>query len=216
LDIQSATRRELENRQGQVQREKKEIEAAIQNSEASEQRSIETGDGRAAFASRKAAESQRQELEVLAIEEKPIIKRLQEFDEKKPEAEGLKAEIEQLYNRTASEYVRKVVRAQKEIVQNLKELEAINSRIGDLANQYRELCGESLYAPTIAIPGLLRQLVRGVTARGPGGESLGLQPAEPFSYVRRGENEECVGRHAIPCSSFQSSPKGRDRPFRGR
>jgi hypothetical protein len=163
------------------------IETNIRTSEVAEQRAVESGDGRTALSSRKAIATQKEALERLAIEEAAITKRLQEFDNNKGEAEKIIAEIERLHNEDAPIHVNKIVRAQADIVDNLKTIEGINNSIDNLATQYLILCGEPLYAPTIMIPGMLRQFARQTTTPGPEGIPLGLQPVEPFTFRKKEE-----------------------------
>jgi hypothetical protein len=188
LDIRTANRHELEARRNQLQQEKKSIEAVIQNYKVTEQRATETGDGFTAVAARKTVATQQELLERLVIEESAIMKRLQEYEKNKADAEKLKPEIEQLYNQTASKHVNRIIKAQNVIVESLKEIAVINGSIEGLAGQYLALCGEKLYAPTIAVPGILRQFARVTTALGPEGTTVSLQPVEPFAY--RKEREE--------------------------
>lgn len=184
LDIRTTKRLELERRRNQLQQEKKSIEAVIQHYKVTEQRATETGDGLTAVAARKTVATQQELLERLVIEEDAIMKRLQEYENNKADAEKLKPEIEQLYNKTASKHVNRIIKAQNEIVKNLKEIEAVNNSITDLAGRYLTLCGETVYAPTIAIPGILRQFAR-VAPAGP----LSLQPVEPLTYPKKENNQ---------------------------
>jgi len=188
LDVRNVNRGELEGRRNRIQQEKKAIEDIIQTYKVTEQASIESGDGCTAIASRKAVEVQEEQLERIIIEENAITKRLQEYEKNKPDAEKLKAEIEQLHNQTATKHVNEIIKAQNEIVENLKEIAVINNSIEDLAGQYLILCGETLYAPTILVPGALRQFARETT--GLYGTSHVLQPVEPIAYPRKEENSQ--------------------------
>lgn len=188
MDIRTANRHELEVRRNQLQQEKKSNEALIQRYKVTEQRATETGDGHTATAARKTAATQQELLDRLIIEENAIMKRLQEYQENKADAEKLKPEILQLHNQTASKHVNRIIKAQNEIVKNLKEIDAINNSIETLAGQYLRLCGETVYAPTIAVPGILRQLAKVTTGLGPFGTS-GLQPVEPLTYRKEGEEK---------------------------
>lgn len=189
MDIRTASRNELDVRRRELQQEKKRIEALIQNQKVTEQRATETGDGHTAVAARKAVATQQELLDRLVIEENAIMKRLQEYEKNKADAEKLKPEILQLHNQTASKHVNRIIKAQNEIVKNLKEIDAINNSIENLAGQYLILCGETVYAPTIPVPGILRQFARVTTGLGPFGTS-GLQPVEPFTYPKKAETNQ--------------------------
>ena len=98
LSIQQADKHELEVRRNQIQKEKKAVEQTIQNYKVAEQRSIESGDGRTAISSRKVVEAQQEQRDRLVIEENAVMKRIQEYESNKLEAERLKPEIERLYS----------------------------------------------------------------------------------------------------------------------
>jgi DNA repair exonuclease SbcCD ATPase subunit len=185
MTIRAANRSELEGRLGQIQQAKKEIHAVIQRHKVTERNSIESGDGRTALASRKTIAAQEEELERLGIEENAIEKRLQEYRNNKPDAEKLKAEIEQLHNQTAAEHVSRIINAQSTIVENLNAIEVISNSIEDLATQYLMLCGESLYVPTITVPWIVREFARSLVTSPVSREiTRGLQPVEPYRFGR--------------------------------